>query len=97
MNYACTARKTTNPITKQHYLDYLDKISDLGTISCVNFEETKGLHCHFTITVQGKLDYNTMRPTKKGWNVKVVPIYDRQGWIRYSRKDQEGLKTKRLI
>lgn len=85
--YAITAKKTRKPILKEHYMDYLDKISDLGTIGNVNFETTRGLHTHFILRTPDKLDYKKLYPTKYGWNVKAVPIYNRKGWKKYIRKD----------
>lgn len=90
MDYAITVKKTRNPITQQHYLDYLDKLSDSGKISNVYFETTRGLHCHFMLTTEEPLDYKkTLYPTKRGWNAKAVRVYRRDGWIRYCRKDYE--------
>lgn len=88
MNYAITARKTTKPITKQHYLDYLDKISDLGNVGNVNFETTRGLHLHFQIKCKERIPFPKFRPTKRGWNVKAVPIYNMKSWEQYCRKDR---------
>lgn len=90
--YAVTVKKTRKPITKQHYLDYLDKLSDSGKLANVYFEDTKGLHCHFTMKLKGRLDYKTLYPTKYGWNAKAVPIYNRKGWIDYCRKDHQKMK-----
>lgn len=87
-HYAVTVRKTRNPVTQEHYLDYLDKISDYGEVANVRFEATRGLHCHFTLELQGKLEYSLLTPTKHGWNVKAVPVFNLAGWIRYSRKDE---------
>lgn len=92
MNYAITARKTNKPISKVHYLDYLNKLTDIGAVGNVNFETTRGLHCHFIIKTISKTSFDKFRPTKRGWNVKAVPIYDRKGWIRYCRKDHEENK-----
>ena len=86
--YAVTTRKTRKPVTKQHYYDYLDKISDLGEIGNVNFETTRGTHVHFILSTKTRLNYNQLRPTKRGWNAKAVPIHDRAGWISYIRKDR---------
>lgn len=85
--YAITAKKTRKPISQTHYLDYLDYITDLGKVGNVNFETTKGLHTHFILKCEEKLDYRKLKPTQYGWNVKAVPIYNRKGWIKYCRKD----------
>lgn len=88
MQYAVTTRKTNKPITETHYHDYLAKIGDLGKVGNVNFETKRGLHCHFLLnTTSNYLDYKKLRPTKKGWNVKVVPIYNKRGWVSYCRKE----------
>lgn len=92
--YAITAKKTRRPCTRTHYLDYLDYLSDHGKIGNVNFEITRGLHIHFIIKCDKRLDYNLLKPTKKGWNTKAVPVYARKGWIKYSRKDNEKAPNK---
>ena len=84
--YAITARKTNKPITQAHYEDYLNAISDKGSVGNVRYEEKRGLHCHYTIKSDNIINYNTMRPTKRGWNVKVVPVYNMEGWISYINK-----------
>lgn len=90
--YACTARKTNKPITRTHYLDYLNAISDKGKVGNVNFEMTRGMHCHYIIETEQKISHNDLRPTKRGWNVKAIPMYNRKGWIKYCRKDHEANK-----
>ena len=92
MYFAVTSRKTNKPISKIHYLDYLNACTDKGKIANVNFETTRGLHCHFIIKSDNDLKHNDLRPTKRGWNVKVVPIYNMNGWIKYCRKDHEENK-----
>lgn len=86
-NYAITMRKTRKPITKQHYLDYLNYCTDLGDVGNVNFEQTKGMHIHFMLKTKKTINYNKLRPTKRGWNCKVVPIFNKRGWIKYCKKD----------
>lgn len=88
-NYAVTVKKTRRPQTKQHYLDYLDRLGDYGEIGNVRFETTRGLHVHFSMVTNERLDYRVLKPEPKGWNAKAVPIYNRKGWIRYVRKDEE--------
>lgn len=87
--FAVTARKTNRPITEEHYNDYLNSISDKGEIANVNFETKRGLHVHFVIKSDNIINFNTMRPTKRGWMVKVVPIYDMKGWISYINKPND--------
>lgn len=91
--FAMTAKKTRQPITAEHYLDYLDYCTDLGKVGNVNFETTRGLHIHFILEVKDKLDFKKLKPTKYGWNVKAVPIYNPKGWNKYSRKDHRQNKT----
>lgn len=90
--YALTVRKTRNPITQTHYLDYLDYLSKYGTVGNVNFEETKGLHCHFILETKERLDYKCLKPAKFGWNVMAVPVYNKAGWVKYCRKDHQYTK-----
>lgn len=90
--YAITARKTRKPVLKEHYEDYLSYIGDIGEVGNVNFETTRGMHCHFILKTDKKVNYRSLRPTKYGWNVKAVPIYNREGWISYSEKDLHSVK-----
>ena len=87
--YAVTARKTNKPITEQHYQDYLRSISGKGEIGNVNYENKRGLHVHFVIESDSIINFNTLRPTKRGWMVKVVPIYNMKGWISYINKPHD--------
>lgn len=87
MDYAITAKKTRQPITVEHYKDYLDYLGDLGEVANVKFEQTRGLHIHFVLRTKERLDYRLLLPTKYGWNVKSVPIYNLRGWDLYCRKD----------
>lgn len=88
MHYAITAKKTRGVISKIHYEDYLGYISDLGSVGNVNYETTRGLHLHFVLLTKDKLDYSKLKPTKYGWNIKAVPIYDMDKWISYIQKDK---------
>lgn len=87
--YAVTSKKTRQPVTQQHYLDYLDSLKDEYAIYNVNFETTRGLHVHYMLTSHTKLDFKDLYKTKYGWNHKAVPIYNRTGWESYIRKDYE--------
>lgn len=87
--FAITSKKTRNPISQEHYLDYLDSLSELGTVMNVAFETTRGLHVHFvleTVHDLSKKDSKLYR-TKYGWNHLAVPVYYQTGWTNYSRKD----------
>lgn len=87
--YAITSKKTRQPITKQHYLDYLDALSDDGRVCNVNFETTRGLHVHFVLETTKPLRQSQLYKTQYGWNHKSVPIYNEKGWRKYCRKDHE--------
>lgn len=85
--YAITSRKTRQPITKQHYLDYLDSLKDNGRICNVVFETERGLHVHYVLETKTPLKTNELYKTRFGWNHKSVPIYNEKGWKKYCRKD----------
>lgn len=88
--YAITAKKTRKPVSQEHYENYLSYCTDLGEVGNVNYERTRGLHIHFIIKTE-RLDYKRLKPTKYGWSVKAVPIYNYQGWIQYIEKDNAKL------
>lgn len=90
--YAITARKTRKPILKEHYEDYFGYLSDIGEVGNVNYENTRGIHVHFILSCKCKINYKILKPTKYGWNIKAVPIYNRDGWVSYCEKDLMGLK-----
>jgi len=54
----------------------------------VNYEDTKGLHVHCIIESDAFVDLKAIIPPH-GWNYKVVPLYNRVGWIKYSEKDKD--------
>lgn len=84
--FAITAKKTRKPISDKHYLDFLDRTKDLGEIGNVNLETTKGLHVHFVLKCNS-LRYRDVYPSKVGWSIKIVPIFNKDGWVKYVRKD----------
>lgn len=86
-SYAITSKKTRQPVSQQHYLDYLDSLSDLGTVYNLVFETTRGLHCHYVLKTNDDLDYRKLYKTKYGWNHKSVKLYNPKGWTKYCRKD----------
>lgn len=89
--YAVTAKKTRSPISEQHYIDFLNYITDLGEVGNVNYETTRGLHVHFVLKTKTRLDYNKLKPTRYGWSVRAVPVYDINRWIQYCEKDRPVL------
>lgn len=90
--YAITTKKTRQPVSQQHYLDYLDSLSDLGTVMNVVFETTRGLHVHYVLETEYELSSKDSRlyKTKFGWNHLSVPVWHAKGWTRYCRKDYEN-------
>jgi len=91
--YAVTSKKTRAPIMQEHYLDYLDSLADDYSIMNVNFETTRGLHCHYMLVSEKPLDYKTLYKTKFGWSHRAVPIFNRSGWEQYIRKDFDPTTT----
>lgn len=95
--YAITVKKTRNPISIQDYINYLDYLKGMYNIGNVNIETTRGLHLHFIISCV-KLDFKSLYPAKYGWNVKAVPIFYKEGWIKYSEKDlKKNLELRKLL
>ena len=86
-DYAITSVKTRNPKSREHYIDYLNALTDDGVVSNVNFETTRGLHIHYILTTTYELKPHHLYKTKHGWNHKIVPIFNKAGWVRYSEKD----------
>lgn len=87
--YAVTMKKTRNPVSKQHYCDALDRLRGMYKVGNVHMESTRGLHCHFVIKSDFQIKYTEIAPSKRGWNVKAVPLYNRRGWDKYCRKDHD--------
>lgn len=88
--YAITVKKTRKPVSHQHYCDYLDKMKEKGQIGNVYFELTRGLHLHYTLRSDKPIDCKKpYKPSKHGWNIWSVPIYNSQGWNTYCRKDHD--------
>lgn len=91
VTYAFTLRKTTKnaEATKIQYMNHLIKLKTFGRIEDVKFETTSGLHCHGILKVFK--DQNLKRLRVRGWNLKLVKIYDMNGWQEYINKDQDDL------
>lgn len=85
--YAITAKKTRKPITQEHYENYLSYLSDMGDVGNLHYENKKGLHIHFVLKTNKLLNYNKLKPTKYGWNIRAVPVYNPEGWNSYCKKD----------
>lgn len=85
--YAVTSKKTRNPIVLDDYFSYLEYLKQYGEISNVFVETTKGLHIHYVLTMDKRLDYNLLKHVKYGWSHKAVPIYNKQQWLMYIKKD----------
>jgi len=85
---ALTLRKTRKPVTLPYYKEQLKLIGQHVDIYNVNYEDTKGLHVHCIIESDEFVDLKAIIPPH-GWNYKVVPLYNRVGWIKYSEKDKD--------
>lgn len=89
-SYAFTLRRTTNPkyITRETYLLYFKDIFEKNKILIQNhyFEETAGLHCHGTILIPTKFNLKKLRV--RGWNIKIIEVFDHISWTNYITKDQ---------
>lgn len=85
INYAVTLRKTRKPIWLS---DYEERLKDFPGTSNLNYEEDRGLHVHFVITVEDPLEYSAL--VRRGWNVQFKKIYDYDGWQEYSEKKKSN-------
>jgi len=94
--FAITLKKTRNPIRAVDYFDYLDVLKGMYDVNNVNFEDTKGLHCHFIIKSRQGINFKDLYLQKYGWSLRVVPIYDLDGWKKYIRKDSEKKVAKTM-
>lgn len=95
---AVTVKKTRKPIEIQNYIDYLKYIKPQFNIQNVNIETTRGYHLHFIIKSDTDINFKDLYPSKYGWNIKAVPIYNREGWIKYCEKDFiKNLHNRRLL
>jgi len=90
--YAVTLKKTRSPILDSDYFNYLDYLNEMFSLSNVNFESTKGLHCHFILESAQALNYQDLYIHKYGWSIKAIPIYNRERWIKYCKKDLKDNK-----
>lgn len=97
-DYAVTVKKTRKPIEIKNYIDYLKFISPQFNVQNVNIEDTRGYHLHFIIKSDSVIDFKGLYPAKYGWNIKCIPIYNRNGWIKYCEKDfMKNLHNRRLL
>lgn len=95
---AVTVKKTRKPIEIQHYIDYLKFLKPQFNIQNVNIEDTRGYHLHFIIKSDTDINYKDLYPSKYGWNVKAIPIYNREGWVKYCEKDLlKNLHNRRIL
>jgi len=92
--FALTLRKTSKKVlpTKDMYwirLHYLeDKLPIV--ISHVVFENTAGLHCHATLSMEEETysEAFMLRFRCRGWKTHLVPVTFTKGWADYCDKDQ---------
>lgn len=90
ISYAFTLRRTTNPkyVNQDTYLTYFKSYFEPNNIFIENhyFETTHGLHVHGTILVPRAFKLKKLRV--RGWNIKLVEVFDHISWNNYIRKDQ---------
>jgi len=97
-DFAVTVKKTRKPIEIQNYIDYLKYIKPQFNIQNVNIETTRGYHLHFIIKSDTDINFRDLYPSKYGWNIKAIPIYNREGWVKYCEKDLlKNLHNRRLL
>lgn len=97
--YALTVKKTRNPKNISQYYDYLTWLGTKGIKhSDLHFEDTRGLHFHCIISSEDKIQYSDLKRDQYGWNFKMVPLYNEQGWVKYSSKDSsKGIETQHKL
>lgn len=94
-SWAVTVRKhakKTETITETDYNDWIQKAGPL--LQYHVFEEDKGKpHVHLHGILNLPVNYFKKKLTLKGYNTKIVEIFDLQGWLEYCKKDL-NLRTK---
>lgn len=87
-HYALTVKKTRGEKLLLHYDDWILQNEKRGyTISNINYEITKGLHFHAIISANKRISYDDLKTSPHGWNFKLVPLYNKAGWLDYAEKD----------
>lgn len=91
VTYAITMRKSKSPkkVTQETYEKQMQYFRDQMqcVFSDINYELTAGLHLHALIKVPTCYPFTRFRV--RGWSIKLVEIYDLDGWIKYINKDKE--------
>jgi len=87
MIYAVTVKKTRGPIVMGHYVDYLAWLAQRGLILNLNFEDTRGLHCHFMFDSKTYMTAQDWKYEKYGWSIRATKLWDETVWNRYCMKD----------
>lgn len=87
--YAFTLRKTSKKqeITEALYEYRMQHFPTKIDLIDYTYEQDAGLHVHGIIDVPIK--FNLTRLKRRGWNILVKPITDRQGWEQYMYKKQK--------
>lgn len=95
-DWACTIRKhakKTDTVTDDDYIAALNHIKTKCTVEDLHYEYDKGKdhsHVHCTLKIPKGMFRGSLRCP--GFNMKLKPITDLEGWKRYCRK--EALKKK---
>jgi len=89
VQYAITIRRTTNPksATQDTYLNFMQRYIDKYGVQFrgTYYENTGGLHVHSTVYVSDT--FNPILFRTRGWNVKLVAVFNEEGWDNYKQKD----------
>lgn len=93
-SYGYTLRKVKDPqkAGQEDYFNHVKRIEKLPGVSFEGmpvFENSSGLHCHGVVRISKGLDLKRFR--FRGWHMKLVELYDPQGWYQYLNKDQDEL------
>jgi len=89
VQYAITIRRTTNPksANQDTYLNFMQRYIDKYRVQFRGtfYENTGGLHVHSTVYVPDT--FNPILFRTRGWNVKLVAVFNEEGWDNYKQKD----------
>jgi len=91
-SYACTIRRTKDPdkVVRLDYVNHMSKLQSKGvTFRQINFEDNRqhgGCHLHAVAKLPDGFNFKQLRI--RGWNLRLVEIYDEEGWKKYCEKDE---------
>jgi len=88
--FAFTLRRTNlkKGVCEDDYTLHIYKFENHGCkLIDYSFEKTAGLHMHGILEIPLQFDYQK-RMRIRGWNMKIVELFDSDGWKQYYLKDQ---------